>query len=300
MKTVNYQDTLRSLALADDRIIVMTAENRAAIRELPADLGDRFFDTGITEQTMVGAAAGLALRGRIPICHALAVFLTMRAFEFVRTDVGIGGLPVKLVGGVPGLLSDGNGPTHQALEDIALMRGIPGMKVFSPADEAELVAGLPAVIDDPGPVYVRHVGLPPAVEHHEPFAFGAAEMIAEGSDLTILTHGFLLREVIGARTRLADSGIDAGIVNMRTLAPVDSDAILAAAARGPIAVVEDHFTIGGLYSIVAEELTAARQATQVVPVTLDGWFRPALLDEATAAAGLDAESIAARITKELG
>src|SRR5258708_25050094 len=124
----SYEDTLAKLAEHERRIVVMTAENRAAIRGLAARLGDRFIDVGICEQTMIGTAAGLALRGRIPVCHALATFLTMRAFEFIRTDVGIARLPVKLVGGVPGFLSDGNGPTHQALEDIALMRGIPNMQ----------------------------------------------------------------------------------------------------------------------------------------------------------------------------
>lgn len=296
---ITYEDQLRELAVADDRIIVMTAENRAAIRGLPEVLGDRFFDTGITEQTMVGAAAGLALRGRVPVCHALAVFLTMRAFEFVRTDVGIAGLPVKLVGGVPGLLSDGNGPTHQALEDVALMRGIPGMKVYSPADEAELVEALPVIIDDPNPVYIRHVGLPAAVQHTEPFAFGTAERIAEGSDLTILVHGYLLREVVEARGLLANEGIDAGIVNMRSLAPVDRDAILEAAVKAPVVVVEDHFTTGGLVTIVAETLVQARQSAHVVPIALDRWFRPALLEAATVAAGLDAASITNRITREL-
>ena len=299
MMTVTYEDRLRELALADDRIIVMTAENRAAIRGLPDVLGRRFFDTGITEQTMVGAAAGLALRGRVPICHALAAFLTMRAFEFVRTDVGIGGLPVKLVGGVPGLLSDGNGPTHQALEDIALMRGIPGMRVVSPADEAELVDALPAIIDDPHPVYVRHVGLPPSIDHTEPFAFGRAARIDDGTDLTILTHGFLLREVVEARPLLANAGIDAGVVHMRTLAPVDEDAILEAAASGPVAVVEDHFATGGLVTIVAETLMRNRLSATVIPIALNGWFRPALLDAATEAARLDAASITQRITREL-
>jgi transketolase len=116
----NYENTLLDLMAVDERIIVMTAENRAAIRNLPNLVGERFIDTGITEQTMIGAAAGLALRGRIPVVHALATFLTLRAFEFVRSDVGIGNLPVKLVGGVPGFLSDGSGhharhPHHACL-----------------------------------------------------------------------------------------------------------------------------------------------------------------------------------------
>ena len=131
-----YESTLAALVAADERIVVLTAENRAAIRNLPAQIGARFIDVGICEQTMVGMAAGLALRGRVPVVHALATFLTLRAFEFVRTDVGIGRLPVKLVGGVPGFLSEANGPTHQAVDDIAVMRAIPGMEIFCPADAA--------------------------------------------------------------------------------------------------------------------------------------------------------------------
>ncbi len=173
----NYEQTLLELAQADERIIVMTAENRAAIRNLPNLLPGRFIDTGITEQTMVGAAAGLALRGRIPVLHALATFLTLRAFEFVRTDVGIGGLPVKLVGGVPGFLSDGNGPTHQAIEDVALMRGIPGFHVFCPADEEDLVLALPQIINSPNPTYIRHNALKTVAGYaHEPFEIGKAEV----------------------------------------------------------------------------------------------------------------------------
>src|SRR5579862_1385004 len=127
---MTYEELLIQTALEDERIVVMTAENRALVRNVPKVLGARFVDTGITEQTMVGMAAGLALRGRIPVVHALAPFLTMRAYEFIRTDVGIAHLPVKLVGTVPGILSEANGPTHQALEDISLLRGIPGMRVF--------------------------------------------------------------------------------------------------------------------------------------------------------------------------
>ena len=138
----SYEDALYRLAEEDDRLIVMTAENRAAIRALPERLGARFIDVGIAEQTLVGMAAGLAVRGRIPVIHALAAFLTLRAFEFIRTDVGIPGLPVKLVGSFPGFVSEANGPTHQAIEDVALMRGIPNMKVFCPADLDDLLIGL--------------------------------------------------------------------------------------------------------------------------------------------------------------
>src|ERR1700761_5447572 len=152
---MSYEELLTELALTDERFIVMTAENRALIRKLPQLLGSRFIDTGITEQTMIGAAAGLALRNRIPVVHALASFLSMRAFEFIRTDAGIPSLPVKLSAFIPGFLSDANGPTHQAIEDISIMRGIPNMTVFAPADEDDLVKMLPKIWDSADPAYTR-------------------------------------------------------------------------------------------------------------------------------------------------
>ena len=151
-----YEQALVALAAERDDLVVMTAENRAHVRGLPEALGPRFIDVGICEQTMVGAAAGLALRGRTPVVHALATFLTLRAFEFIRTDVGIPGLPVKLVGFVPGLLSEANGPTHQAIDDVAVMRAIPGMQVFCPADLGELVEALPQIVASRRPAYVRY------------------------------------------------------------------------------------------------------------------------------------------------
>ena len=114
---MTYEEMLYSLLDTDERIIIMTSENRAAMRKLSAEVKDRFIDVGIAEQTMIGMAAGLALRGRIPLVHALSSFLTMRAFEFIRTDVGLGNLAVKLVGAAAGFLSEANGPTHQAVED---------------------------------------------------------------------------------------------------------------------------------------------------------------------------------------
>src|SRR5262249_17768279 len=150
-------------------------------------------------------AAGLALRGRKPIVHALAAFLTMRAFEFIRTDIGIAGLPVKLVGAVPGFLSDANGPTHQAVEDIAIMRGIPGMQVFCPADDEELAAALPALMADPSPCYIRYPAGRP-VPHPLAGQPKRIETLADGDDVAILTYGMLVAEALDARSRLAAEG----------------------------------------------------------------------------------------------
>ena len=179
---MTYEERLVEIAERNADVIVMTAENRAAIRNLPNRLGSRFVDVGIAEQTLMGAAAGLALRGRIPVTHALATFLTMRAFEFIRTDIGIARLPVKLVGAVAGFLSEANGPTHQALEDVSLMRGIPGMNVCCPADEDEMVEALGSILEDGAPWYIRYNAHPPVFRHRTPFVPGTAEVVTDGTD----------------------------------------------------------------------------------------------------------------------
>jgi transketolase len=293
-----YADTLLQAALTDERIVVLAAENRAAIRSLPDALGPRFIDVGIAEQAMVGAAAGLALRGRIPVCHALAAFLTMRAFEFIRTDVGIAGLPVKLVGGVPGVLSEANGPTHQALEDVGLMRSIPGMQVFCPADEADLAIGLPRLLASPQPVYIRHNGLAPAIEHDPVFEIGRAELVCDGEDLTILAYGALFAQAHQAAQLLASEGRSVRLLNLSTLQPIDEEAIVAAALETRLLVtVEDHFLTGGLYSVLAEILLRNRLSAAVLPIALpDRWFRPALLPEVLAWEGLTGARMAEAIS----
>lgn len=297
---MTYEETLLRLAQADDSIVVMTAENRAAIRGLPAKLGPRFIDVGIAEQTMVGAAAGLALRGRTPLCHSLAAFLTLRAFEFIRTDVGIAGLPVKLVGGVPGFLSEANGPTHQAIEDVAILRGIPGMRVFCPADESELVEALPAVVAEKAPVYVRFNARKPAVGKHQPFAFGKAEVLSEGDDVSILTYGLLLREALEARTLLSERGLSVGLVNLRSVWPLDEEAVLRAARARLVVTVEDHFQDGGLSTLLAELLMRVRRTAYVLPIALPRrWFVPALLDEVLREEGFTGAQIAARVLEAL-
>jgi transketolase len=301
MAHATYEETLRGLAEADPRVIVMTAENRAAIRGLPPILGNRFIDVGICEQTMVGAAAGLALTGRVPICHALATFLTLRAFEFIRTDVGIGKLPVKLVGGVPGFLSEANGPTHQAIEDIALMRGIPGMQIVCPADEEELVAALPAIMKSPSPCYVRYYAGKAVAKHTEAFVLGRAERLSEGSDIGLLSFGMLVGQCHAAKEILTERGHSVELVNLRTLAPLDEDAIVEAAAKTKLLVtVEDHFLVGGLYSAIAEILVRRRISTRVLPIALEGrWFTPGLLAEVLEKEGFTGAHIAARIEREL-
>jgi len=299
--SMNYEDTLIELALADDRIVVMTAENRAPVRSAHARLGPRFIDTGITEQCMIGAAAGLALRGRVVVAHALATFLTLRAYEFIRTDLGIGNLPVKLMGFVSGFLSDGNGPTHQAIEDVAVMRCIPHMKVFCPADHQQLVAALPQIINDPGPCYIRYSNRDAVVEHSRDFQIGLAEVLSYGKDVTILVYGMLFKEACEARKLLEAVGISVYFVNLHTLQPVDAAAVASAVSATRLTItIEDHLLIGGLHSIVAEVCLARRLSPHVVPLALNGrWFTPGRLREVLEHEGFTGPQIAQRITNAL-
>jgi len=294
---MTYEELLIGTAQQDERIIVMTAENRALVRNAPRLLGNRFIDTGITEQTMVGMAAGLALRGRIPIVHALAPFLTMRAFEFIRTDVGIAHLPVKLSGYIPGFLSDANGPTHQAIEDVAIMRGIPGMEVYCPADEDDLVKMLPAAWGSAAPVYVR-INHRKGSYDHSAYVPGKAEIVARGKDVTLLVYGFLFDNALQAKELLEQEGLSVGLINMRSLKPVDEEAIVEAALASELLVtIEDHLRTGGLYSIVAEVMLRHRiEGTEVLPLALEErWFRPGLLGEVLETEGFTSKQIASRI-----
>ena len=298
---MNYEEFLLQLVKEDDRIIVMTAENRAAIRNLPNIVSDRFIDVGIAEQTMIGMSAGLALRGRIPIVHALSTFLTMRAFEFIRTDIGIGNLPVKLVGAVPGFLSDGNGPTHQAIEDISIIRGIPPINIFCPADEEDLMLGLRDIFLSPSPFYIRYNNLKPAVEHNKNFRIGEAEVISEGRDVVILTYGILLKQAVEASDILRSEGRSAGVVNLRTLKPVDEKLLKKVCGSDVLVVtLEDHFLTGGLYSILSELLLREKIRCDVLPIALENkWFKPGLLPDVLEFEGFTAEKIAGRVNREL-
>jgi len=294
---MTYESILQELVETDERFVVMTAENRAAIRNLPPKIGNRFIDTGITEQNMIGMAAGLALRGRIPVCHALATFLTLRAFEFIRTDVGISGLPVKLVGAVPGFLSDANGPTHQAIEDVSLLRGIPGMNVWCPADEEDMLIGLRTVLTHDKPFYIRYNNLKPVIEHSKHFEVGKAEVVAEGHDIVFLVYGMLFGETYKAYQLLKDKGFSVGLINLRTVKPLDEAAVLKAVRGAKLTVtVEDHFLTGGLYSILGELFLKHGEMHRVLPLALDSrWFKPVLLKDLLPFEGFTGEQIAQKV-----
>lgn len=294
---MTYESLLEELIKQDDKFVVMTAENRAAIRNLPGKVSKNFVDVGIAEQTLIGMAAGLALRGRTPIVHALASFLTMRPFEFIRTDVGLGNLPVKIVGAVPGFLSEANGPTHQAVEDIALMRLIPQMQIFCPADEDELLNGFEEIAKSPNPAYIRYTTQKAIVKHTSSYKIGEAELLQQGSDITLITYGLLFNESLWAKSILEEKGFSVGLINLRYLNPIDEEVIINSIKKSYLNVcIEDHYQTGGLYSIVAELLLKHKISGNVLPLSLKNkWFKPALLQNVLEYEGFTGKHIADKI-----
>lgn len=216
---------------------------------------DRFFNMGIAEQDMVGTAAGLALAGKIAFVSSFAVFLTSRAYDQIRISVCYNNQNVKLAGSHAGISVGPDGATAQAMEDIAIMRALPNMTVVAPADAVEARKATIAVAAHPGPVYLR-LGRQPApvvTREADMFEVGKAQMLRPGRDITIVACGIMVAEALRAADALASHGVDAGVINMHTIKPVDEAALMDAAARTrAILTVEEHQVHGGLGSAVAE------------------------------------------------
>jgi transketolase len=272
----SYGQSLVALAAERAELVVMAAQSPAPLRGLHEALGKRFIDVGLCDNSLVGAAARLALRGRTPVVHASASVLTQRAFELVRTEVGAPSLPVTLVGFAPAGLSV---PGEAGLDDLALMRAIPEMQVFCPADREELQQALPVIVASGRPAYVRYTAAEPAVEHLERFAIGRAEVIASEDGVSILSCGPSLRVADAARRMLAARGVPVRLVNLRSLEPFDEDALVDAVRPAELVVtLESSLRRGGLYSILAETCLKHQLAPRVLPLVHEGTSGPRLAE----------------------
>jgi transketolase len=219
---------------------------------------DRHFDCGIAEASLICAAAGLSTTGLVPFASTFAMFAAGRAFEQVRNSVGYPHLNVK-IGATHGGLSVGeDGASHQCCEDFALMRSIPGMTVICPADDVEAKAAVKAAYEMNGPVYLRFGRLAVPVFHEENFQFviGKGEIVRDGSDVAIIANGLMTYEAIKAGEELAAAGINAMVINMATIKPLDEELVIAAAKKcGKIITCEEHSVIGGLGEAVSSCLS---------------------------------------------
>lgn len=255
---VAYGNALAELADKNPDVVVLDADLAGATKTaaFKAVCPERFFDMGIAEADMVGTAAGLASCGKIPFATTFAVFATGRAFDQVRNTVCYSNLNVKIVGTHAGPSCGEDGGTHQAMEDIALMRALPNMTVVVPADDVEARAATLAAADHVGPMYLRMARLASPTVHSADdyhFELGKGEVLREGTDLSIIACGMMVPRALEAAEKLSDEGIQARVVNMHTIKPLDEELVLnCAKTTGAIVTVEEASVIGGLGSAVAE------------------------------------------------
>lgn len=254
----SYGESLRDLAEKYPDLVVLDADLAAATKTgtFKKAHPERFFDCGIAEANMMGVAAGLAACGKIPFASTFAMFAAGRAYEIVRNSIGYPHLNVKIGATHAGISVGEDGATHQCNEDIALMRTIPGMTIINPADDVEAKAAVEAAIQMDGPVYLRFGRLAAPVFNdaaNYKFELGKGITIKEGSDLTIVATGLMVSESIKAAEMLSAEGINARVLNIHTIKPLDTELICRAAKEtGLLVTVEEHSIIGGLGSAVTE------------------------------------------------
>jgi len=216
---------------------------------------DRFFNMGVAEANMVNTAAGLAVCGKVPFAVSLSIFASGRTWDQIRTTICYSNLNVKIVGTHAGVSVGEDGATHQALEDITIMRVIPRMTVIVPADGPETGKALEAAYQHKGPIYIR-LGRPKArtvIDKNTQFVIGKGSTLREGNDATIIACGLMVGEALQAAEKLAEDGVQTRVINMPTIKPIDKDLIIdAATATGCIVTAEEHTILGGLGSAVAE------------------------------------------------
>ena len=254
---VGYGKALLELGKIRDDFIVMDADLAAATQTgmFKKEFPDRFYDCGIAEQNMMGIAAGIAATGKKVIVSSFAMFAAGRAFEQVRNSIGYPHLNVVIGATHAGISVGEDGATHQCLEDIALMRTIPGMTVINPADEVEAKKAVFAALELDGPVYLRfgRLAVPVVFDEDYNFEVGKGVELKSGTDVTIIATGLMVKEALEAYELLKAEGISARIINMATIKPLDKDIILKAAREtGAIVTAEEHSVIGGLGGAVSE------------------------------------------------
>ena len=297
----SYGNALVEFGAEYDNLVVLDADLAAATKTgvFKKAYPDRHIDCGIAECNMVGIAAGLATTGKIPFVSSFAMFVAGRAFEQVRNSIGYPHLNVKIGATHAGISVGEDGATHQCNEDIALMRTIPGMVVINPADDIEARAAVKAAIDHEGPVYLRFGRLAtPVINDREDYVFeiGKGVVLREGKDLTIVATGLCVASSLEAAERLAKEGVDAKVINIHTIKPLDEELIIAAAKEtGKVVTVEEHSVIGGLGSAVCDTLSA-KAPTSVLKIGVNDTFgesgpAPELIQKY----GLDAQGIYSKI-----
>lgn len=297
----SYGNALAELGTEHKDVVVLDADLAEATKTgvFKKAHPERFIDCGIAESNMMGVAAGLAAAGMVPFASSFAMFAAGRAFEQVRNSIGYPHLNVKIGATHAGISVGEDGATHQCNEDIALMRTIPGMVVINPSDDIEAKAAVKAAYEHQGPVYLRFGRLAVPVINDRPdykFELGKGVVLREGKDLTIIATGLPVNNCLEAAEKLAADGIDAKVINIHTIKPLDEELVTAAAKEtGKVVTVEEHSVIGGLGSAVCDVL-AEKAPTKVMKIGINDTFGesgPAV--ELLKKYGLDTDSIYEKI-----
>jgi transketolase len=264
---------------------------------------DRFFQMGMAEQVMLGAAAGMAEVGLVPFASTYSVFATRRAYDFLCLDIAEPGLNVNVVGALPGLTT-GYGPSHQATEDLAILRGCPNLTIVDPCDAVDIEQAVPALAAHPGPTYLRLLrGAVPTVldEYDYRFELGKAAELRTGRDVVLISTGLMTMRALQAAARLESDAVDVAVLHVPTIKPLDTEAILAAARTDRLVVtLENHTVVGGLSEAVASTLAFAGGGGRIVPVALpDEFLRAGALPTLHDRYGLSTDAIVAKVKAEL-
>lgn len=260
-----YGQALVALGKRNPNVVALEADLGKSTRSIlfQTEFPDRYFEMGIAEQNMASTSAGLALAGKIPFMHSFAVFSTGRTYDQLRNSVCIPGLSVRICGSSCGLSDFGDGKTHQGLEDVAIMRALPGMTVLSPADSIEVGKMVDCLLDWKGPVYIRinRNDLPFVTPEAEPYQIGKVWKLRDGADAAIFASGVMVSKALEAAEALAKDGVSVRVLNVSTIKPLDREAVVGyAAGVKAIVTAEEHNLVGGLGSAVVEALRGVRHA----------------------------------------
>lgn len=250
------------LAKQDERVIFVGSDlGPGVLDEMKHSMPDRFYMEGVSEQNIIGLAAGLAMEGFIPYVNTIATFITRRCFEQVAVDLCLHDLPVRLIGNGGGMVYAPLGPTHLATEDLAIMRSLPNMTIISPSDADEMTRFMGSSLDWPHPIYIRlgKGGDPVVTGDQTGFEIGKAVPFRTGTEIQILSSGVMSGRALEAADILAKQGISAGVIHLPTVKPLDNDAVIKAAESLMIVTLEEHFKMGGLGSAITEVLVDANR-----------------------------------------
>lgn len=291
-----YGHVLKTEVYKNPNVVVLEADlgNATKSNAFKEVAPERYFNMGISEQDLIGTAAGFAAAGKIPLASTFAVFATGRAFEQVRNSVCYPKLNVKICATHAGLTVGADGGSHQAIEDISLMRTLPNMTVINPADAKEAEAAVLAAIDYQGPVYIR-LGRAETKDIHDDsyhFEWGKAEVLRQGSDVTIFATGIMTAKALDAAETLAKQGVQAEVINVHTIKPLDEETVIASAKKtGKVVTAEEHSIIGGLGSAVAEVLARQCPTKQAFVGVQDSFGESGSPDDLLEKYGLTTEAI---------